>query len=201
MPAMPKFSKIGRYSFYLLAILTALALFDYWTPSGAVGRIGGTEVKRMDAKGNGQGTRDVRYIIVELRDSRDTAVFANDDSVLYFLKLDSATIQGRAQNLATRSEPTFALVRYYGWRIPLISMFPNVLSVKEVPADYNYTPWAKIVIGLTILGVLFEITRRYRRWKRRRAAAREARAERERHEQAHREAEANQDIVDDFINR
>ena len=201
MPAMAKYSKIGRYSVYLLVLLTALALFDYWTPSGVVGRIGGTEVKRMDAEANGQRTRDVRYITVELRDSGDTAVFANEDSALYFLKLDSASIQGRAQNLATRSEPASALVRYYGWRIPLLSMFPNVLSVEEVPADYTYTPWARIVLGLAILGVFFEIIRRYRRWKRRRAAAREARAERERQEQASREAEANRDIADDFINR
>jgi hypothetical protein len=194
------YSKLGRYGFYGLVILIAFALFDYWTPNGAVGRIGGTEVKRMDARGDGRTTRDVRYITMELRGSRQTRIFANEDSALYFLKLDSATIQGRAQNLATRSEPAFALVRYYGWRIPLLSMFPNALSVEEVPADYRYTPWGRIVVAVVILALLFEVTRRYRRWKRRRAAQREERAARERQLRAQREVENNRDILHDFIN-
>lgn len=191
--------KVTRYTLYALVVLIAIALFDYWMPNGDVGRIGGTEVKRMDTA-SGERTRDVRYITMELRDSQDTLVLANEDSALYFLKLDSATIQGRAQNLATRSEPAYALVRYYGWRIPLFSMFPNVLSVEEVPPDYNYIPWARIVVGILILVGLIDIARRYRRWKRRRDAARQARLEQERREEARIEAEARRDPAEDFIN-
>lgn len=188
-----------RYTLYALVVLIAIAFFDYWVPNGAVGRIGGTEVKRMDTA-NGKRTHDVRYITMELRESQDTFVLANEDSILYFLKLDSATIQGQAQNLATRSEPVYALVRYYGWRIPLLSMFPNVLSVQEVPADYGYTPWARIIVGILILIALFEIARRYRRWKRRREAAHQAEIEQARQEKARLEAEARRDPVDEFIN-
>ena len=191
--------KITRYTLYALVVLAAIALFDYWMPNGAVGRIGGTEVKRMDTA-SGERTRDVRYITMELRGSQDTLVLANEDSALYFLKLDSATIQGRAQNLATRDEAAYALVRYYGWRIPLFSMFPNVLSVKEVPADYNYIPWARIIVGILILVALIYVWLRYRRWMQRRETARQTRLEQERLEKARIEAEAKRDPADDFIN-
>jgi hypothetical protein len=190
--------KLARYGAYVLAVLVAIALFDYWLPNGVVGRIGGTEVKRMDAIA-GEGTRDVRYITVELRGSRKTAVFENVDSPFFYLKFDSANVQGEAQNLASRSEPTHVLVRHYGWRIPLFSMFPNVISMKEVDAEYTYIPWARIIAGIALLVLLFVAVRRFRRWRTQRAAAQQARLEHEREERARLEAEKNRDIEAEFI--
>jgi hypothetical protein len=53
--------------------------------------------------------------------------FVNED-VWYRFKLDS----GSVQNEAIRLKGKTVLVKKYGWRIPVFSMYENVVSIKEV---------------------------------------------------------------------
>jgi hypothetical protein len=61
-------------------------------------------------------------------------------------------------------------VRYYGWRVPFLSMFPNAVSMRPAPSvDVRLIPWFNIVL-LSLLGALvWAIAARIRRWRRRRA--------------------------------
>ena len=52
--------------------------------------------------------------------------FVNHDAK-YRFKFDSGTIQNDAIRLKGRE----VMIRKYGWRIPLFSMYENVVSIKE----------------------------------------------------------------------
>jgi hypothetical protein len=53
--------------------------------------------------------------------------FVNYDAK-YRLKVDSGTVQNEAIRLKGRE----VIITKYGWRIPLFSMYENVVSIKEV---------------------------------------------------------------------
>ena len=53
--------------------------------------------------------------------------FVNYDAK-YRLKVDSGTIQNEAIRLKGRE----VIIKKYGWRLPLFSMYENVVSIKEV---------------------------------------------------------------------
>ena len=144
-----------------LALIIVAAVLHYHLPQGEVVRITGTEVKRMDVDtgelrtgGQPGGTRDVRFINAVTADG-GTRVYRNEDTGWGFppyLKFDSADITAEAQDLAGRNG--WVLVERYGWRIRVLSMFPNVLDLTEVEAGYEYFPWKAIVILLLIVGLL-----------------------------------------------
>jgi uncharacterized membrane protein YgcG len=78
-------------------------------------------------------------------------VFRNEDAVLY-LKLNSADVQARATALSRGEELRTAAIRHYGWRIPVLSVFPNAISVREVEPGYSHTPILGPVLILSLLG-------------------------------------------------
>ncbi|WP_162906487.1 DUF1523 family protein [Algihabitans albus] len=144
-----------------LALAIVAAVLHYHLPQGEVVRITGTEVKRMDVDsgelrtGEQAGaTRDVRFLNAVTADG-GTRVYRNEDTGWGFppyLKFDSADITAEAQDLAGRSG--WVLVERYGWRIRVLSMFPNVLDLTEVEAGYEYFPWKAVVILVLIVGLL-----------------------------------------------
>jgi hypothetical protein len=117
--------------------------------------ITGTEVKRMDTKDPATGehrSRDVRFVYATDLSTKKALVFRNEDNGWYF-KFDSGDIAAEASKLAKNDVDETALLKYYGLRIAVLDSYPNVLSLKEVAADYVYVPWVNMIvlIGLLIL--------------------------------------------------
>lgn len=146
---------------------TAVALFlHYNLPRTAVVQITGTDVKRADRTTGGivdqkadKGanvlrTYDVRFVNSLSRDGK-VMVFRNEDTGWgwppYF-KFDSADVTAEAQSFATDPSKPWVLVKYYGWRIRIFSMFPNAVSLKAVDRDYSHFPLFNTVV-IVLLGI------------------------------------------------
>jgi hypothetical protein len=144
--------KIGLIGFCLIVIGLTL---HYLLPSVSVVEVVGVEVKRTDVE---VGTRDVYMIQTRMLGSDKVRVFRNEDSWLYF-KLNSANLQTQAAVFAREEKGTAVAIRHYGWRLPLLSMFPNATSAWPVEPGYRHIPIFNIVI-LVLLLVLVFIARR-----------------------------------------
>jgi len=121
------------------AIGMAALGFYYVLPRHDVVMVTGVEVKRMDADGviNAENpadgpTRDVYFINTEDPDSKHVVVYRNEDtgwSFPWYFKFDSADVQAKAQGYS-RDSQQLAVIRYYGWRIQILSLFPNVTQIE-----------------------------------------------------------------------
>jgi len=152
---MTTMRKVGVAIAVLVAILFAGTLY-YFMPRATKVLVTGTEVKRMDSKEPNTGehrSRDVRFIYATEQKSKKALVFRNEDNGWYF-KFDSGDIAAEASKLAKNEVEETALVKYYGLRIAVLDSYPNVLSMKEVEADYVYVPWVNMVV-LVVLLILF----------------------------------------------
>ena len=149
-----------------IVVFVILAAFlHYSLPSRDLVRIVGTDVarkdvRRYDAEGNPVTvTRDVRFIYAKWPDG-DDRVYRNEDTGWgwppYF-KFDTADLAGDATDLVSSAEtPNWVVIRHYGWRIPMFSMFPNALSIrKALGPDERLLPWFNLLfISLLVLTVL-----------------------------------------------
>jgi len=135
-------------------LVTGLAL-HYMLPRVSVVEVIGVEVKRTDIE---VGTRDVYMIQSRLIGSDEVRVFRNEDAWLYF-KINSANLQTQAAVFAREEKGTAVAVRHYGWRLPILSMFPNATSVWPVEPGYRHIPIFNITV-LVLFLVLAFIARR-----------------------------------------
>ncbi len=153
-----------------IALLLAVAGFLHFSlPSRDIVRIVGTDVVRKDVRQtDAQGkpvivSRDVRFINAKWPDGKDR-VYRNEDTGWgwppYF-KFDTADLATEATDLVSSAEnPKWVVVRHYGWRIPMLSMFPNALSIRPASGpDEQLTPWFNIVF-ITLLVLFVLIVRR-----------------------------------------
>lgn len=141
------------------AIILAALILHYVLPRVSVVEVVGVEVKRADAE---YGTRDIYMIQTQLIDGGEIRVFRNEDAWLY-LKFDSATLQARVTGMSRAEVVEAVAIRHYGWRIPVLSMFPNAISAWSVEPGYRYIPLFNIaVIGL-LLAAVFMIWRAVQR--------------------------------------
>jgi hypothetical protein len=158
------FSRLRTAAGIVIFLLVAAFLL-YTLPSRDVVRIVGTDVVRQDVKKRDtQGnqivvTHDVRFIYAKWPDG-DDSVYRNEDTGWgwppYF-KFDTANLAAQATDLVSTAEaPKWVVVRHYGWRIPLFSMFPNALSIRAATGpDESLIPWFNITfIALLVLTVL-----------------------------------------------
>lgn len=96
-----------------------------------------------------------------VRGGDQTMVYRNEDTGwIYppYFKFDSSNLDTEAQDLVSSpEEPKWVVVTHYGWRIKIFSVFPNAVSIREVPGpDYRPVPWVNIIILIAILvGLLF----------------------------------------------
>ncbi|KPW91862.1 Uncharacterized protein ALO50_04886, partial [Pseudomonas syringae pv. cerasicola] len=140
----------------------ALSLY-YVLPRHDVVMITGVEVKRMDADGviNAENpadgpTRDVYFINTEDPDTKKVVVYRNEDtgwSFPWYFKFDSADIQAKAQGYS-RDSQQLALIRYYGWRITILSMFPNVTEVEAVTSRDQPFPVFNTIFFVVVMVVV-----------------------------------------------
>ncbi len=128
-------------------------------------RIVGTDVVRQDvATSDAQGnqvtaTRDVRFIYAKTPGGGDR-VYRNEDTGWGwppYLKFDTADLAAQATDqISTSEDPEWLVVRHYGWRIPMLSMFPNAISMRPAtgPGEELF-PWFNLVLaGLLVLIVV-----------------------------------------------
>ena len=162
----------------MLVIAVALFLFHN-LPRTAVVQISGTDVKRVDRESgkvlgpkavDDQGrinrqTYDVRFINSVARNGK-TKVFRNEDTGWgwppYF-KFNSADLTAQAQAFASVPEKPWVLVKYYGWRIRIFSMFPNAISLRTVDRDYDHFPLFNVVFVVLLAIGVFIVVRKIRK--------------------------------------
>lgn len=154
-----------KIAFWVVAFAALAAFLHYSLPQRDIVRIVGTDVVRQDVqREDEQGnlvtlTRDVRFIYAKSPDG-DDRVYRNEDTGWgwppYF-KFDTADLAAQATDLVSSSEdPKWVVVRHYGWRIPLFSMFPNATSIRPAEGpDEELFPWFNVVlVTLLVLAVL-----------------------------------------------
>jgi hypothetical protein len=170
-----------KIKFAMAAFLfAAVALFLFHNlPRTAVVQISGTDVKRVDresgevvsknaqdtsARGAGK-TYDVRFINSVARNGK-TMVFRNEDTGWgwppYF-KFNSADLTAQAQAFASVPDKPWVLVKYYGWRIRIFSMFPNAISLRTVDRDYDHFPLFNVVFVVLLATGVFIVGRKIRK--------------------------------------
>lgn len=162
----------------LILVMGAFALGLYYVlPQHEVVFVTGVEVKRVDndgvisAENPADGpTRDVYFINTEDPDTKKVVVYRNEDtrwSFPWYFKFDSADVQAKAQGYS-RDAQQLALIRYYGWRIQILSVFPNITHIEATTHRDQPFPWFNtIFLSVTTLLVLIVAIVVRRRLKRR----------------------------------
>jgi len=157
----------------VLFSLVVIVVLHYSLPQHDIVRIVGTDVKRMDLGGrtwfwaeadnmtDQSGNRDVRFINAVLPDG-SPYVYRNEDTNWSFppyLKFDSGSMTARAQAaVSTAAEPEWVIVTHYGWRIELLTIFPNVVDIDPADGpDQTIIPWFNIVFLTSIAGLILLI--------------------------------------------
>jgi Protein of unknown function (DUF1523) len=108
--------------------------------------------------------RDIRFIDAVYPDGTSVMVYRNEDTGWFwppYFKWDSSTLQAEAQNLKSdKTKPQWVSITHYGWRLPILSIFPNAISVTPVAGpEVTIIPYANILI-LTFLAFLIFMIRR-----------------------------------------
>jgi len=169
-------TKIKWISLSIIAVLI-IGFLHYNLMRTDVVYITGTDTTRMDknkkdaspkkSSGTISITRDVRYINTITRKDK-IKVFRNEDTGWgwppYF-KFDSADITAEAHSAASKNPKPWVLVKYYGWRIHMLSMFPNIISMKVVDKDYNHFPLFNIVVLSLIFGGTYYLVKKLKGFK------------------------------------
>ena len=98
----------------------------------------------------GKDSRDIRFISAAFADG-SVMVYRNEDTGWIwppYFKYDSSNLQAVASNLkSSDAVPKWVMVTHYGWRLPILSIYPNAIRITEVSGpDYTYFPWLNLVI-------------------------------------------------------
>ncbi len=165
----------------ILLVVLLLGFLDFYLPSNDVVRIVDTDVKRMnvvsrdfveeDAVNTSFLTRDVRFVNAVWPDGRPR-VYRNEETgwgFPFYFKFDSGNLQTEAQDMRSTVEaPNWVVVRHYGWRIEIFSMFPNAVNVKPAPgADHYPIPIFRIVFFFWLAVAVLALWWAWRRFRER----------------------------------
>ncbi len=159
-----------------LLLLVFIGVLAYSLPQHRVVHIDGYEVKRVDGAAPSTGgspvpavrSTDVYFIHASNTEKTEVFVYRNEDTRFgfpWYLKFDSAEVQGRAQLLGQKEEQ-LALVTYYGWRMPILKLFPNAVDIEAWDSTEEPFPVFNTVF-LTVLvlfaGIVFWKVRKLRK--------------------------------------
>ena len=168
-----------RYAKWIvLALVVGIfaAFLHYTLPQRDIVRITGTDIQRINVGWNGifYATRmrnaqgdligtDV-LLIRAITPNGKTRVYRNEDTGFWppYFKFDSADLQTEAEDLvSTADAPRWAIVRHYGWRNRLITIYPNATSIRPVSSpDVTLIPWFNIIFLTLLAAFLFWLWRR-----------------------------------------
>lgn len=151
-----------KWTLALLLLGAYAAVLHYSLPSRDIVRVLGTEVVRVAEERTDPEGREVLITRDQMRINTITPeggerVYRNEDtdwSFPWYFKFDSANVAARAENLkSTESQPAWVVVTHYGWRIPMLSWFPNAIDLDRAERpDQDLTPWVNIVV-VTLLSL------------------------------------------------
>ncbi|WP_020592178.1 DUF1523 family protein [Kiloniella laminariae] len=172
--------QIIKWLFPSILIILLGSFLHYTLPGKDLVRVVGSDVKRVDTstfwdsevpKNETRSTRDVRFINTVWPDGTPR-VFRNEDtdwSWPPYLKFDSGNLQAEAQSLiSTEAAPVWVVVTHYGWRIPILTLFPNAVDIRRATGpDELLIPWFNIFFFVSLGIVFFLIGRFLLRLKRR----------------------------------
>jgi hypothetical protein len=155
----------------LIAVVSGLWL-DFYLPEKGIATITGVEVKRVDKDGpigkenpaDGP-TMDVYYIYTA-QDGEKVRVYRNEDtrwSFPFYFKFNSADVQAKAKTL--EFEKKLARISSYGWRINMLSTFPNITSIDVVDSPdastFTFFRWFWFALWAAGLGYIALFLKRY----------------------------------------
>ncbi len=108
-------------------------------------------------------TRDIRFIEAAFADG-SVIVYRNEDTGWIwppYFKYDSSNLQAEAGNLKSTAEaPKWLVVTHYGWRLPILSIYPNAVAVRAATSvDEQIIPWVSIVLLLVFGFAVFMVRR------------------------------------------
>lgn len=168
---------ILRLLFWGTLGLLLAGFLHYTLPQKDVVRIVGTDIRRVDVgdrpwfwaqQDSGQqvvANRDVRFIRAVGADG-DAREYRNEDTGLGwppYLKFDSDTLQTEAADAVG----DWVVIRHYGWRSNLLSIYPNATSMRAASGpEEAAVAWTAIVIWVLAGAVIWAIASRWRRFKR-----------------------------------
>jgi len=101
----------------MMATLIAVPAYKYGTGRNLTIQV--TDKERIVTSDGDGGTRSY-YLVF----TKDNDVLINTDS-WWYLKFDSSSLQGELERGKTYT------VKVYGWRIPLLSSYPNIVKVRN----------------------------------------------------------------------
>ncbi|MCF8510173.1 MAG: DUF1523 family protein [Rhodobacteraceae bacterium] len=116
-------------------------------------------------------TRDIRFIEASFEDG-GVMVYRNEDTGWIwppYFKYDSSNLQAEAGNLKSdAANPKWVVVTHYGWRLPILSIYPNAVSVREAASpDERVIPYVSIVVIAFLIFAVFMIRRMWAQfWER-----------------------------------
>ena len=168
------FLLVGGFLHYVLPkqeIATVTSAYNRFVEPGEIRGL--RSLTEADAAASGRPGVDVFFINARSRDG-DLLEFRNEDTGFgfpWYFKFDSATLHNQAQEAVSTAEaPKWMVIRYYGWRLPFVSMFPNAISMRPAESrDMTLIPWFNIVLLTTLIALVWAIGARLRRWRQRRS--------------------------------
>ncbi len=166
-----------KWTLRIVAALLALGFLHYTLPQHDIVKITGT-YNRLTTIGSENAwayaspdtgtaesgtTRDIRFIEAAYPDG-DVMVYRNEDTGWIwppYFKYDSSNLQAEAGNLKSdAASPKWVMVTHYGWRLPILSIYPNAVSVREAASpDERVIPYVSIVVIAFLLFAIFMIRR------------------------------------------
>lgn len=174
-----------RLLFWALVLLIFGAFLHYSLPQWDVVRVTDTYEKRQDfsnvnrlfwaqadsGSAASPASRDVLFIQA-FRPDGDVIVYRNEDTGFSWplvFKFDTANLQADVTDAkSTKEAPKWVAIKHYGWRITYLSAYPNALHIKPVAGpDAVVIPWTSVCILILIIMVVWAITARWLKFKRR----------------------------------
>ncbi len=174
-----------KWAFRILAAIFALAFLHYTLPQHDIVRVTNT-YNRLTTVGTENSwaysvpdtgtaesatTRDVRFIDTAFQDG-EVMVYRNEDTGWIwppYFKYDSSNLQAEAGNLKSdAANPKWVVVTHYGWRLPILSIYPNAVGVRAATGpDERIIPWVPGVVIAFLLFAVFMIRRMWAQfWER-----------------------------------
>lgn len=175
----------AKWVFRIIAVLFALAFLHYTLPQHDIVRVTNT-YNRLTTVGTenawaysvpdsgtqeSTSTRDIRFIDTAFADG-DVMVYRNEDTGWIwppYFKYDSSNLQAEAGNLKSdAANPKWVVVTHYGWRLPILSIYPNAVAVRQATGpEERIIPWVPIVVIVFLLFAVFMIRRMWAQfWER-----------------------------------
>ena len=177
--------RIIRNVFLSVIVLFLLVIAHYTLPQHDVVRVVNTYQERQDLgdwtrifwsnPDDQSGTlvnRDVQFIQTVRkktwlfgfipRDAEGVMVYRNEDTGWRwppYFKFDTASLQTEADDLrSTPENPKWAVITRYGWRIELLSAFPNAVAIKPVDGPRpTIIPWFNIIFFVVLISLVLFI--------------------------------------------